>query len=64
MAKSERLMEGTLYRVVTRTFVAGVIVSDGRVVDAAPILRREIGKTLDDLKSSIENQGGTVIHCS
>ena len=35
-----------LYRVVTRSFVAGFVVRNGRVAIAAPILRRKIlGKT-------------------
>jgi hypothetical protein len=64
MAQNKQQRNGDLYRVVTPTFVAGAMVADGRVVHAAPILRRAIGKTLDNLKHSVESRGGTVTSCS
>jgi hypothetical protein len=59
MEETERDKE-ELYRVVTDTFVAGVFVVHGRVVQAAPILRRWTGRALDDLRESIERCGGSV----
>jgi hypothetical protein len=54
------MREGDLYRVVTDNFVAGLVVKEGQVVRAAPILRWAIGKPVDELRRQIEQSGGTV----
>jgi hypothetical protein len=54
------MREGDLYRVTTDKFVAGCVVKEGRVVQAAPILRWAIGKPLEELRRQIEERGGTV----
>jgi len=42
---------GTLYQVSTEYATAGVVVHDGKVVQAAPIYRWMIGKYWEDCKS-------------
>jgi hypothetical protein len=51
---------GDLYRVVVPHFVAGVIVREGVVVEAAPILRWAVGKRLLALETWAKNKKGTV----
>lgn len=51
MARTNVLMKSwpkdiELYRVVTHYFVAGLIVYEGAVIEAAPIMRWAKGKTL------------------
>ena len=52
--------DGDLYQVATSSYVAGVLIRDGRVVQAAPILRWAIGQSLDELSRQVEKRGGTV----
>ncbi len=54
-------MEGTLYRVATHYFVAGVVVDDrGRITTAAPILKWARGRSLAALTRWVESKGGEV----
>lgn len=53
--------DGELYQVATSSYVAGIMVQDGRVVKAAPILRWAIGRTLEELRGRVGKQGGTVV---
>jgi hypothetical protein len=47
-----------LVRVVSPYFVAGFVIHDGRVIDAAPILRKHvIGKTEDEAREIIYGRG-------
>jgi hypothetical protein len=52
--------EGDLYRVVLPYFVAGVIVRMGVVVEAAPILRWAVGKSLADLETWVRKKRGNL----
>jgi hypothetical protein len=52
--------KGDLYQVVTSSYVAGIVVENGRVVKAAPILRAAVGKPLEELRRQVEARGGTV----
>jgi len=40
----------TLYRITAPHFVAGVLIEDGVVRDAAPILKRSVGRSLAHLE--------------
>lgn len=46
-----------LYRVSCAFFVAGFVVRDGVVIDAAPILRWTIGKTLRSVMLHCRKRG-------
>ena len=49
-----------LYRVTTRRLCAGLLVEDGRVVLAAPILRWAVGKPLATVWAWVAKMGGTL----
>lgn len=56
--------EEKLVRVVTPYFVAGLIVRDGRVVEAAPILRKKLlGATEDGARLVIKAHGWKATIC-
>ena len=50
-----------LYQVTTRYFVAGVIVDQGKVIRAAPILGWAIGKPTRQLAEWVKRKWGTVV---
>lgn len=50
----------TLVRVVTSYFVAGLLVENGIVKKAAPILRWTVGKPLEDVYAWVKKKGGSM----
>lgn len=50
----------SLYRVVTPHLVAGLIVGDGVVRRAAPILTWTVGQTVEAVRAWAERRGGSV----
>lgn len=48
-----------LLRIVTARYVAAVVLRDGVVREAAPILRRARDKTLDEVREIIDRRGWT-----
>jgi hypothetical protein len=46
-----------LWRIESRTFVAGLTVRHGMVVGAAPILKRFIGKSWNEVKITMKERG-------
>lgn len=53
-----------LYQVSTSYFVAGVIVDQGKVVRAAPILGWSVGKPTRQLAAWVKKKKGTVVFVS
>lgn len=50
-------MTGVLVRITARHFCAGLVVRDGRVVEAAPILRWTVGKLSADVREHGRRRG-------
>ena len=49
---------GRLWRITGRGFVAGLVVHEGRVVEAAPILRRRcLGRTWAEVRAALVADG-------
>jgi hypothetical protein len=46
-----------LVRIVGPDFVAGLIIKDDKCVRAAPVLRRFIGKSADDVRAHCRQRG-------
>ena len=49
-----------LWRVTYRNVCAGVLVSDSKIVSAAPVLRWSVGKSLKFLQHWVKLKRGTV----
>ena len=54
-------MEGTLYHITLHYMCAGVIVRNGRIVKAAPILGWSRGKRIEDLEKWVKKKNGTIV---
>lgn len=58
--KRLKLPKTELFQVTTGYFCAGIVVKNGRVVEAAPILRWSIGKPIGAVVAWAESKGGEV----
>lgn len=54
-------MEGELYQVDTGYYCAGIVVRDGVVVEAAPVLRWALGKSLDVVSRWVNGKGAKIV---
>lgn len=50
-------MTGRLWRIVAPHYVAGLIVRDGRVVEAAPILGWSMGRKWSEVREYLSRKG-------
>ncbi len=50
-------MTGRLWRIVAPHFVCGLVVADGRVVEAAPIVRWALGRRWSDVREAMKRKG-------
>jgi hypothetical protein len=56
-------MSETLVRVTARHFCAGLVIVNGRCVEAAPILKWAIGKDAEWLRRYLYNKGWKATVC-
>jgi hypothetical protein len=53
-----------LYQVQMKTINAGIVVSDGMVVGAAPVLRKSVGLSIGKVRKWVEEKGGKIVRIS
>lgn len=55
------VMEGTLYQVTSGHYCAGLVVVDGRVVHAAPILAWSVRKDWEGVREYLSRKGCRIV---
>ncbi len=58
MAEQKQSDTEQLWRVETKRYVAGFVLRDGKIIEAAPILKKQLmGRCLDVALTTLSNRG-------